>query len=177
MPTQTACSPAVGNSSEKLYSESTLAKDVYKDVQQIWEAAHGACSGYGHRLRTTCMSDYPLSSSTVVVQMTALYLQALDSKGEFKDQYHFHLQDTSFAEFLMSNWYTSTCPLANHLNSINVAMQTEEGRHTYDGKEFKIFKGTELAWSKAPESQEEVYMHLKQLFDLDFDSKSALQKC
>ena len=152
-----------------LFSPSTVDKAVYKDVGQIWQAAHGKCTGYGHRLRTKRIPQDLVGTSTVSVQLPALYLQALDSKGDFQDQYYFYLQDTSFAEFLMLNWYTSTCPLANHLNSINVAMQTEEGRHTYDGKEFKVFEGTKLTWIKKPEREDEVYMHLKQLFNLNFD--------
>ncbi|KAA6424871.1 MAG: N-hydroxyarylamine O-acetyltransferase [Trebouxia sp. A1-2] len=47
---------------------------------------------------------------------------------------------------------------------------TPEGRHTYDGKEFKVFKGTKLGWSKRPESEDEVYFHLKQLFNLNLDA-------
>ena len=160
---------AVITSHGRLYSESTLAKELYKDAEEVWQAAHGSCSGYGHRLRTKYTPEDATGSSTIPAQLPALYLQALDSKGEFQDQYYFYLQDTSYAEFLMLNWYTSTCPLANHLNSVNVAVQTPEGRHTYDGKEFKVFKGTQLAWSKTPVSEEEVYALLKQLFNLTFE--------
>lgn len=163
-----ACAYAVISGGTSCYSRSTLDTDVYKDVQDVWQAAHGACSGYGHRLRTKCMAEDSSGPSAVPVQLPALYLQALDSKRQFQDQYYFCLQDTSFAEFLMLNWYTSTCPAANHLNSIIVAVQTPEGRHTYDGNEFKVFKGTELAWSKAPNSDNEVYLYLKQLFGLSF---------
>ena len=99
-----------------------------------------------------------------------MFMQALDSKEDFQDLYFFHLQDTKFAECLLLNWYTSTCPLANHMNNVIVAMQTPDGRHTYDGKEFKVFRGTKLAWSKHPESEEEVYILLKQLFRLTFDT-------
>lgn len=164
------CARAVTSTGGKPFSESTLGRDVYKDVQQVWQAAHGNCSGYGHRLRTKHVAEDAQGASKIPAQLPALYLQALDSNGQFQDQYYFHVQDTSFAEFLMLNWYTSTCPLANHLNSINVAIQTQDGRHTYDGKEFKVFKGTRLSWSKAPKTQEEVYMHLDQLFHLTFDS-------
>ena len=135
---------------------------------------HGKCSGYGHRLRLKSLPADAVGTGTLssAAQQPDLYLQALDSKGDFQDQYFFHSQDTKFAEVVMLNWYTSTCPLANHLNSINVAMQTQEGRHTYDGKEFKIFKGTELSWSAIPESQDEVYMQLQKLFNLNFDLPS-----
>ena len=150
------CASAVISSSERLYTHDTLTRDVYKDVQQVWQAAHGLCPSYGHRLRTNTLPEDAVGSSTRPVQISALYLQALDSSGDFQDQYYFVLQDTSFAEFVMLNWYTSTCPLANHLNSISIAVQTLQGRHTYDGKEFKVFKGTTLAWSKAPELQKEV---------------------
>lgn len=159
---------AVISSQTTTFTESTLNADVYTDARDVWQKAHGACSGYGHRLRTKCLPQDAAGVSTVSVQLPALYLQALDSKGQFQDQYYFYLQDTSFAEFLMMNWYTSTCPLANHLNNINVAMQTREGRHTYDGTDFKVFKGTELTWSKAPECDEEVYVHLKRLFNVEF---------
>lgn len=161
---------AVISSDERLYTHDTLAKDIYKDAQQVWQAAQGMCCGYGHRLRTKSVPEDSVGTSISPAQMPALYLQALDSKGEFQDQYFFHLQDTKFAEFVMLNWYTSTCPSANHLNSVNVAKQTQEGRHTYDGKEFKVFKGTQLAWLKVPECLEEVYVYLKQLFNLSFDS-------
>ena len=143
---------------------------MYKGVQQVWQAAHGLCPGYGHRLRTNTIPEDAMGTSTIPAETSVLFLQALDSNGDFQDQYYFTLQNTSFAEFLMLNWYTSTCPLANHLNSINVAVQTLQGRHTYDGNEFKVFKGTTLVWSKAPESDKEVYVHLKQLFNLVFDA-------
>ncbi len=170
---QHSCCAAVINNDKMSYTKITLCTEVYKEVQDVWQAAQGSCSGYGHRLRMKCTSGEVLDNSMARVQMPGLFMQALDSRGQFQDQYVFQLQDASFAEFLMLNWYTSTCPLANHLNNIVVAKQTPEGPRTYDGKEFQVFKGTELTWSKHPESEDEVDLHLKQLFNLSFDTDHA----
>ncbi|DBA68537.1 TPA: hypothetical protein ACH3X2_013601 [Trebouxia sp. C0005] len=161
---------SVSNKEDKSYTESKLCSELYKGVQDVWQAAHGTCSGYGHRLRTKSTLENTTENTTLQIQLPGLFMQALDSKGCFQDLYFFHLQDTKFPEFLLLNWYTSTCPLASHLNNVVVAMQTPEGRHTYDGKEFKVFKGTKLGWSKRPESEDEVYFHLKQLFNLNLDA-------
>ncbi|KAL0048350.1 hypothetical protein WJX82_001452 [Trebouxia sp. C0006] len=114
--------------------------------------------------------DKAYTESTLCSELYKDVQDALDSKGCFQDLYFFHLQETKFPEFLLLNWYTSTCPLASHLNNVVVAMQTPEGRHTYDGKEFKVFQGTTLSWSKHPKSEDEVYLYLKQLFNLKFDA-------
>jgi len=169
-PTQHIVCCAVSNKEDKSYTESTLCSELYKDVQDVWQAAHGTCSGYGHRLRTKSTSENTTENAALQIQLPGLFMQALDSKGCFQDLYFFHLQETKFPEFLLLNWYTSTCPLASHLNNVVVAMQTPEGRHTYDGKEFKVFKGTTLSWSKHPEAEDEVYLRLKQLFNLKFDA-------
>lgn len=161
---------AVNNKEDKAYTESTLCSELYKGVQDVWQAAHGTCSGYGHRLRTKSTSENTTENATLQIQLPGLFMQALDSKGCFQDLYFFHLQETKFPEFLLLNWYTSTCPLASHLNNVVVAMQTPEGRHTYDGKEFKVFQGTTLSRSKHPKSEDEVYLYLKQLFNLKFDA-------
>ncbi len=161
---------AVSNTEHKSYTESTLCSELYKDVQDVWQAAHGKCSGYGHRLRTKSTSENITGNAMLQIQLPGLFMQALDSKGCFQDLYFFHLQETKFPEFLLLNWYTSTCPLASHLNNVVVAMQTPEGRRTYDGKEFKNFQGTTLSWSRHPESEDEVYLRLKQLFNLKLDA-------
>lgn len=96
-------------------------------------------------------------------------MQALDSHGDFQDQYFMQLQETKFAEFEMLNWFTSTCPDANHLKNVVVAKQTPVGRNTYNGKEFKVFEGTTCTWQKQPETQQEQYMYLQQLFELSFE--------
>ena len=157
---------AVSLSADSSFTDSTLAMHVYQDVDDIWVKANANCPGYGHRLRTKRTNEDITDSSTI--QMPGLFVQALDSKGQFQDLYSFHVQDTNFAEYEMLNWYTSTCPAANHLKNIVVAQQTADGRHTFDGKEFKVFSNTQLTWSRCPESDEETYRQLHLLFELPF---------
>ena len=161
---------AVINTNTRGYTESTRSRRIYTGAEDVWEAANAACVGYGHRLRTRCMSEAGSEESSISMQPPELFMQALDSNGEFQDQYVFAFHDTQFAEFEMLNWYTSTCPEANHLMNVVVAKQTPQGRHTYNGQEFKSFTGTKLAWSKRPQSDAEVYRYLQELFSLNFVS-------
>ena len=162
------CSAAVAKSDGSLFSKSTLDADIYHDAKDVWQAASGQCSGYGHRLRTKSFSESLSDIATLHIQQPVLIVQALDSQGEFQDQYSFQFQATSCAEFEMLNWYTSTCPDANHLKNVIVARQTLLGRNTYNGKEFKVFEGTTCTWVKHPKTQQEQYKYLQQLFELCF---------
>ena len=151
-----------------MFSKSTLDADIYEGAKDVWQAANGQCSGYGHRLRTRSFSESLSDDSTLQIQQPAFFVQALDSTGQFQDQYLFQLQASMFAEFAMLNWYTSTCPDANHLKNVIVARQTLLGRHTYNGKEFKVFEGTTCTWVKHPETQQEQYKCLQELFNICF---------
>ena len=151
-----------------MFSKTTLDAESYHDAENIWQAASGQCSGYGHRLRTQSFSEALVDDATLQLQPPAIIVQALDSQGRFQDQYAFHFQATKCAEFEMLNWYTSTCPDANHLKNVVVARQTLLGRNTYNGKQFKVFEGTTCTWVKHPETQQEQYKYLQQLFELCF---------
>lgn len=94
---------AVSNKEDKSYTESKLCSELYKGVQDVWQAAHGTCSGYGHRLRTKSTLENTTENTTLQIQLPGLFMQALDSKGCFQDLYFFHLQDTKFPEFLLLN--------------------------------------------------------------------------
>ena len=160
---------AVAKSAESSFTESTPNATVYKDAKDVWQAANGHCPGYAHRLRTQLLSEGSSENPAMQMHTPGLFMQAVDSKGQFKDLYFFRFQGIRFAEFQMLSWYTSTCPNANLIKKVIVAKQTPTGRHTYDGKEFKVFEGTKCVWLKHPETQEEEYMHLQQLFGINFD--------
>lgn len=159
----------MAESDESLFSKSTLDADVYDAAKDVWHAATGQCSGYGHRLRSKQLSEVPSDDAALQIQKPAFFVQALDSQGQFQDQYFFQFQATDVAEFDMLNWYTSTCPDANHLKSVVVARQTPLGRNTYNGKEFKMFEGTTCTWVRQPKTQQEQYLYLQQLFELRFE--------
>ena len=163
------CIVAVAKGDDSLFSKSTLDIDTYKEASGIWQAANAQCVGYAHRLRTKCFSETSSDDPALQIQWPGFFVQALDSSGQFQDQYFFQFQETQFAEFEMLNWYTSTCPDANHLKNVIVARQTPVGRNTYNGKEFKVFEGTRCTWVKHCETQQEQYVHLQQLFELSFN--------
>ncbi|KAL3154991.1 hypothetical protein ABBQ38_011516 [Trebouxia sp. C0009 RCD-2024] len=158
----------VARSGDSLFSDSTLNVDVYQGAEDSWQAANGQCLGYAHRLRTNQFPDCSSDDPALQIQWPGFFVQALDSHGHFQDQYFMQFQETKFAEFEMLNWYTSTCPDANHLKNVVVAIQTPVGRNTYNGKEFKVFEGTSCKWLKQPETEQEQYKYLQQLFELQF---------
>ena len=165
-----SCCAAVAENAESSFTESTLNEAVYKDAEDVWQAANGHCPGYAHRLRTQLLPETSSAKAAMQIQTPDFYVQAVDSKGQFKDLYFFRFQGIQFAEFQMLSWYTSTCPNANLIRKVIVAKQTPTGRHTYDGKEFKVFEGTKCVWLKHPETSEEEYAHLQQLFGINCDS-------
>lgn len=158
----------MANSDDSLFTKTTLDADVYEDAEDVWQAANGQCPGYGHRLRTKSISENLSDNAALHIQQPAVFVQALDSQGHFQDQYFFQFQATMFAEFEMLNWYTSTCPDANHLKNVIVARQTLLGRNTYNGNKFKVFEGTMCTWVKHPETQQEQLKYLEQLFEMCF---------
>ena len=158
-------------------TESTLCREVYDKAEEGWQAANESCSRYGHRIRQGSIIETGSSGSSEedsyrAAQPSGYYMQALNSKGLFQDLYFFQMHHTGFAEIGMLNWYTATCPTAAHRQKVIVAKQTACGRHTFYGKMFKVFEGSQCVWTKQPKSNEDEEELLQALFGISLSSEA-----